>query len=166
MRYVAVCIIIVLVASCTDHMKVPKGIIGKDKMEKILWDMLQADRYVNTFIMQGKDTTGEKKKQAAIFYDRVFKIYGISRDEFIKSYKFYLGRPDITKVMFDSISARAERRRAEAHMFKSKNPFLQKRDSLLRADSIRRQDSLDRIDNEHSTENMSDSEIRKKLYKK
>lgn len=163
MRRKAGWLIILAIAGCTDHSKVPTDIIRRDKMEKIMWDMLQADRFVNSFILEGKDSLPEKKKEADIFYDRVFQINGISRNEFIKSYKFYLGRPDLAKIMFDSISARASSRMAEVHGFR-KNPLLQKRDSLRRLDSIRRQDAIDTED-VNSTETMSDSALKKALFK-
>lgn len=161
--------ILLIFVACTNNTKIPSDIIGKEKMEKILWDMVQADRFVQTFIMVKKDSSEDKKKEAAIFYERVFQMTGISRDEFIKSYKYYLSRPDITKTLFDSISARADRRRAEVHSGR-RNPFLEKRDSLKRLDSIRQADSLLRMDSINSvdtgsTSEMSDSALRELLFK-
>lgn len=163
MKRLAGLFILCIIAACSDSMKVPPDVIRKDKMEKVLWDMLQTDRFINTYIRNRPDSTGEKKKEAAVYYERVFQLHGISREEFIKSYKFYLSRPDITMVMFDSISARAERRRAEAHAPK-RNPILQKRDSLMRMDSIRKKDSIDKAELEETTEDMSDSALRKALF--
>lgn len=162
MRWICGLLTLLVLAACTDHNKIPPDIIGKEKMEKIMWDMVQADRFVNTFIMNKKDTLPEKRKQAAVFYERVFQMHDISRAEFIKSYKYYLSRPDITKVMFDSISSRAEKRKAEAHM--SRNPILQKRDSLMRLDSIRKADSIEEAELKGNTGEMSDSAIRKALF--
>ena len=115
MRGVAGWLIVLLLAGCTDYSKPPADIIPKGKMEKILWDMVKADRFTAAFIMTKKDSLDEKKKQAFLFYEKVFNLHGISRKEFLKSYKYYLGRPDITKVLFDSITAQAERRREEMY---------------------------------------------------
>lgn len=164
MKWIAACLLVVIFAACTNNDKIPKGIIGKDKMEKIMWDMLMADRYVNLYITNKKDSTIDKKEDAAEVYERVFRMHGITRDEFIKSYKFYLSRPDITKVLFDSISARADKRRGEAHAPKRYNPILQKRDSLHRVDSIRRADSIEKLEFKESTEGLSDSEMRKRMF--
>lgn len=155
--------------ACTDSQQIPEGMIGKEKMERIMWDMLQADRYVNLYITPNKDSTAEKEKEAAIFYERVFQMHGISRDEFLKSYKFYLSRPDITKTIFDSISSRAEKRRSEVYTGR-RNPFLEKRDSIRRMDSIREADSLRALDSikqfdSASTSELSDSAIREMLFK-
>lgn len=134
-------------AACTNHTKVPKDIIAQKKMEKIMWDMVQADRYVSNFIMnRSTDSLDVRKKNAAIFYERVFDLNKISREDFLKSYNFYLGRPDITKKMFDSISARADRQRDQIYRQTPKNTLLTRRDSLLRVDSIRRSDSIEKID--------------------
>jgi hypothetical protein len=118
-------------------------------MEKVMWDMLQADRYVNLYIMAKKeDSPAIKQQKAAEFYEQVFRINDVTRDEFIKSYKFYLGRPDLSKIMFDSISSRADRMRND--LYKSTTPrgrsLLGRRDSLLRVDSLRRVDSIEKAE--------------------
>jgi hypothetical protein len=146
MRCITGCLIILIIAGCTDNTKIPPGIIEKPRMEKILWDMLQADRFVATFIMTKDGDSATQKLQSTEMYEQVFRLNKISREEFLKSYKFYLGRPDITKVMFDSISARADRQRNEMYRASPKSLLLSRRDSLLRADSIRKADSIEKID--------------------
>jgi hypothetical protein len=146
MRWITGCLIILIISGCTDNTKIPPGIIEKPRMEKILWDMMQADRFVATFIMTKEGDSATKKLQAAEMYEQVFRLNKISRDDFLKSYKFYLGRPDITKVMFDSIAARAERQRNEMYRASPKSLLISRRDSLLRADSIRKADSIEKID--------------------
>lgn len=168
MRWIAGCFIIFFIAGCTNRSKIPPDIIPQDKMEKIMWDMVQADRFVNSFIFTQKDTLPVKKQQAAIFYEKVFRLHGISRDEFLKSYKYYLGRPELTKLMFDSISSRADRRRADVYKSKTPGPkseLIKKRDSLKRLDSLRKQDSVDKADLDSTTDQMSDSAIRRALFK-
>ena len=146
MRWITGWLIILIFAGCTNNSKIPPGIIEKSRMEKILWEMLQADRYVASFIMTKDADSATKKLQATELYEQVFRLNNISRDEFLKSYRFYLGRPDITKVMFDSISARADRQRNEMYRVSPKSLLLSRRDSLLRADSIRKADSIEKID--------------------
>jgi len=100
--------------SCTDKDKLPKGVLPKDKMETVLWDMLQAERYRATFL---KDSA-KMKTETFKLYAEVFAIHQITKDQFIKSYKFYMSRPDIARDMFDSLSTRANRRRED--MYKTK----------------------------------------------
>src|SRR5690606_20764998 len=114
-RWVICCVFALFLTSCTSHHKTPADVIPKERMEKILWDMVKADRFAAAFIMTKKDSAHEKKRQTLLVYEKVFNLHDISRDEFLKSYKYYLGRPDITKVLFDSIAAQSERRREELY---------------------------------------------------
>ena len=99
-------------SGCTNTTKVPKDILPKKKMEVILWDMIQADRFNALF--QVKDSAS-KNVQLEKFklYEQVFAIHKTSKEDFIKSYKYYLSRPDMAKVMFDSMTAKAERMKAD-----------------------------------------------------
>jgi hypothetical protein len=113
MRISVLCLILFLFA-CTDNNKVPKDILPQDKMQKLMWDMVRADRFANQFIIPKADSL---KKDSAVFafYNQVFQLNGITDQEFLKSYKFYLGRPDLMKIMFDSIAAQAERKKADVY---------------------------------------------------
>ena len=76
--------------------------------------MIQADQYSKQFII--KDSA---KKNVSIetmkLYDEVFHIHHITKDEFQKSYQFYIGRPDILKVVFDSLTAQDNQRMQEVY---------------------------------------------------
>lgn len=111
-RLLLVCLsaIVWCLVSCTDKDKIPAGVLPKDKMEKVLWDMIQAERYRDTFV---RDSANDLKKETFKLYAQVFEIHQISKDEFVKSYKFYMSRPDIARAMFDSLATRANRRRDE-----------------------------------------------------
>ncbi len=39
-------------ASCTDKNNVPSGIIPQKKMEKIMWDMVEADQYAAIYFVK------------------------------------------------------------------------------------------------------------------
>jgi len=113
-RLLLVCLsaIVCFSISCTDKDKIPKGVLGKEKMEKVLWDMIEAERFRETFI---RDSSKDLKAETFKLYAQVFKIHKVSKEEFIKSYKFYMGRPDIAREMFDSLATRANRRREEMY---------------------------------------------------
>jgi hypothetical protein len=101
--------------SCTDKDRIPKGVLGKEKMEQVLWDMIQAERYRETFIL---DSSKNFKTEQFKLYAQVFEINKVTKDEFIRSYKFYMSRPDIARDMFDSLASMANRRRED--MYKPK----------------------------------------------
>jgi hypothetical protein len=111
-------IIMLLSAGCTNQYKIPGDILPKNKMEKVLWDMILADRY-STLIL-AKDSTKDIKHESFILYEQVFSVHKITRDEFIKSFKYYLDRPDISQVMLDSLATKANRRREE--MYRTPTP--------------------------------------------
>ena len=115
-RLLLLCLSVIVLGliSCTDKDKIPKGVLPKDKMESVLWDMLEAERYRTTFIKDSAKIKAETFK----LYAEVFAIHQITKDQFIKSYKFYMSRPDIARDMFDSLSTQANRRRED--MYKTK----------------------------------------------
>ncbi len=137
-RLLLVCLsaLVWCVVSCTDKDKIPAGVLPKDKMEKVLWDMIQAERYRESFI---RDSSKNLKTETFKLYAQVFEIHQISKDEFIKSYKFYMSRPDIARIMFDSLATRANRRREELYKPKPLDTagVQQKVDSLKKSDSLK-----------------------------
>lgn len=106
---------LIFFASCSDKEKIPEDIIAPTKMEKVMWDMIQADRFSATFIIRDSarvNVTDETFKM----YDKVFQVHKISKDEFVKSFKFYLDRPDISKKMFDSLVSYGQKKKPEVYI--------------------------------------------------
>jgi hypothetical protein len=114
MRLVLLIIIGSLFAACGNSKKLPEDIIPKAEMEKVLWDMMLADRYAAQYILKDSAKLDVKKETFKV-YDQVFQVHKITQEQFLKSYKFYMGRPDISKVMFDSLSAKGNRNREESY---------------------------------------------------
>lgn len=102
--------------SCGGGGRIPAGIIPAAKMETILWQLIQTDEYVNTVL--ARDTVKKSSTERMLRYQQVFELNQTSEPEFKKSYQFYMAHPEITRVMFDSIIAKAGRQRAE--LYKSK----------------------------------------------
>jgi hypothetical protein len=111
-------LLVCFLEACTNSGRVPAGIIPMQKMEIILWQLIQSDEYVNRQLAKDslKKTSVEKMK----IYQQVFDLNGTSPGEFKKSYQFYMSHPDITKIMFDSIAVQAGRQRAEMYKPKAK----------------------------------------------
>jgi len=112
MRIVAGLLCILLVTGCSEKDKIPSGVIEKEEMEKILWDMMLADQYAANYIVKDSAKVNVKMETLKL-YEEVFRLHKVSRDEFRKSFQFYQGRPDITRTMFDSLLARGNRARME-----------------------------------------------------
>jgi hypothetical protein len=105
---------LLIVIGCGNKDRIPSGIIPKDSMQHILWDMIQADQYAKQFLV--KDSAKKNIRLERIkLYQEVFLIHHITKDQFQKSYQFYITRPDLTKIIFDSMAASGNRRRQEIY---------------------------------------------------
>jgi hypothetical protein len=101
-------LIVFTAASCND--KSSKGaILPKEKLQAVLWDMLQADAFTNNFIK--KDSSKNELYEVAALQKKIFELHKITRQDFTASYDHYSKQPEVMKVMFDSMSAKAERDR-------------------------------------------------------
>lgn len=97
-------------SACSSSEKKPAALLPKEKMEKVLWDMVLADRFSSQYLL--KDSLKmDVKAETFKLYEEVFAINKVSREQFISSYKYYLNHPRVLKVMFDSVSSRANRER-------------------------------------------------------
>ncbi len=103
---------VILVAGCSDKDKIPSGILSKEDMEKIMWDMMLADQYSANYLVKDSSRINVKLETLKL-YEEIFRLHHISKDEFSKSYAFYQSRPDIARVLFDSLLARGTRARME-----------------------------------------------------
>jgi hypothetical protein len=118
--------LVVLLFGCTNRTTVPPELIQQPEMQKIMWEMVQADRYSASYIQVRKDTLHQNENAIIDLYDKVFSYNGVTREKFRQSYRFYLGHPDMLKVIFDSISIQAERKRSEP-LLHPKNDSLKKK---------------------------------------
>ncbi|MDP4150694.1 MAG: DUF4296 domain-containing protein [Bacteroidota bacterium] len=113
MRTAACLLVLSFLLGCSNKDKVPSGIIPRDRMSGILWDMVQADQYTDTYLV--KDSAHINVKTATMqLYLKVFQLHKISLEEFRKSMRYYLDHPDMTRSLFDSVINRGNRQRAES----------------------------------------------------
>jgi Domain of unknown function (DUF4296) len=111
--WVVVLFLLGVSAGCNHPDRVPRGILSKDSMQSIMWDIIRADQYASQFLARDS-VKSNIRPQTIRLYQQVFELHGITREEFEKSYQFYLGHPDIARTMLDSLYARALRHRADA----------------------------------------------------
>ena len=113
MRMLFFVLVVLFMAACSNRDAVPGDIISRQKMETIIWQLVQSDEYIN--IRSAKDTTKKISAEKMKIYQQVFDLNGVSLPAFKKSYLFYMEHPDISKEMFDYISARASRQHIEIY---------------------------------------------------
>lgn len=105
--------------SCVNKDKIPSGIIVRDSMPKILWDIIITDQYSKQYIV--KDSAKINTREEIMkMYQQVFQFHHITRDKFETSYQFYIGRPDLMKIIYDSLFAYSNKQRTE--IYKSTRP--------------------------------------------
>jgi len=99
---------------------VPKGVLPPDQMQKIVYDLIRTDEFINNFVI--KDTAVDIKKKRSTLYAQVFKVNNTNRKEFYSSYKYYQQHPDIQKGLFDSLYNRLSRQKDEPDTTKTVRP--------------------------------------------
>lgn len=70
-------------------------------MEKVLWDVLKVDAFTKTNF--SKDSTKNIVLENAKMQLQVFVLHNITKDQFYKSYQYYLGNSNLIKSLLDSI---------------------------------------------------------------
>ena len=106
MRKIVSCLIPMFILVCCKEQKVPDNVLPPQKMQSVMWDMLQADEYAN--FQLPKDSTLSILDRHTNYYQKVFQIQKITKEQFKKSLKYYQTRPDLLKVMFDSLQYKAD----------------------------------------------------------
>ena len=114
MKRLIIFYIVAGLAACSDRSSIPKDIIPPDSMQKILNDVIIVGVYSDQYI--SKDSLKRDKRKANDeLMENVFKLHHITRESFKKSLSFYESRPDLNKIIFDSLAADANRHRPELY---------------------------------------------------
>jgi hypothetical protein len=122
MRALITTIIIVSIIGCSNNKegKFP-GLLSKEKMQVVLWDVIGADVFTEQFIK--KDSFKNAVIENMKLQNRIFSIHKVSKEIFYKSYDYYILHPEDMKVILDSMTASAERDRSKMLQNQySKNP--------------------------------------------
>lgn len=99
---------IILLISCSDKNNIPEGVLSPKKMQAVLTDILVTDVLNSERIL--KDSALKLPAENASYFLKIFQLHNTTRNEFNRSYNFYLKRPDLLKVITDSVSSDISRR--------------------------------------------------------
>lgn len=94
----------VLIFSCSAKDDVPKGILKRDKMQEVLWDIIRADVYTTAFIKH--DSAGTEVIENLKLQAKIFKLHQVTKEDFYKSYTYYSNNKDKISLVLDSMIAR------------------------------------------------------------
>jgi len=106
MKWMLACFFILIsVAACRDNKKP----LDKNKMQDVLWDVIKLEAYSQHLL--AVDTV--KRDTAKIFamQEKVFSLHGITREQYLESYKYYDAHPEYMRAILDSITTRAQSQR-------------------------------------------------------
>jgi len=120
MRATTFILIIFFLAGCSPKNKVPAGVLSPQTMRTIIWDLMRADEYVNSYLVS--KNAAELKTERTILYEQIFRLHAVDQKKFQKSLTFYQARPDLLKIVTDSL--RSDERRVMEEQNKPKNPII------------------------------------------
>lgn len=106
-------IIVVAAVSCNKN-KVPTGILPPEKMEAVMWDMMQADEFVKGFIIP-YDSLANDTTASIYIYKKVFQLNNISKEEYEKSFEYYKVHTLLMKEVLDSLNVKAQKAPTELY---------------------------------------------------
>ncbi len=89
--------------ACSDKNELPKGILPRQKMQDVMWDIIRAEEFLNGFVIY-KDTSIDKIAESKKWYDKIYQLHKITKKDFDKSYAYYKDHPVLMKQILDSLS--------------------------------------------------------------
>lgn len=102
-----------ILLSCSGKGKIPGNIIAPVQMKSILKDLFIVDA-VNAERVN-KETTLKIMDENKVYFEKVLQLHQISREQFEKSYNYYMNHPDVFKEITDSLTAEVNRMSTDAY---------------------------------------------------
>ena len=93
------------IIGCNAGNDMPEGILPPQKMQHVMWDMIQADGFASYSL----DTMMRKPAKRMELYRTVLNTHKLSQEAFQKNIHFYESRPDLLKIVLDSLQQMALR---------------------------------------------------------
>lgn len=112
LRKIPVITFVMLALSCSSGDAIPKDIMDINQMKPIVWDLMRSGELVN---LQYRADSALALQRNTALYSQVFSIYGVTKDQFYKSYTYYQEHPDKNKILIDSILQYASRERGKLY---------------------------------------------------
>ena len=101
------CLFTLFFVACSSPDQTPSGIISAEEMKPLMWDVMRAQNLAQQ--RAKKDLTLNDSTETVRLTEKVFDIYKINREEFKKSYDWYIKHPAVLKEIFDSLYFQKQR---------------------------------------------------------
>lgn len=85
----------------------PENILPPSQMQSVLWDVMQADEMTDFYA--AKDSSFKTMKKHVGYYQTIFSIHKIKKENFVKSLNYYEAHPAKFKTILDSLQSFAEK---------------------------------------------------------
>lgn len=79
----------------------PKGVLPAEKMESVMWDLIQADQALSLPFQT--DTTVSRTLINKKTYHQILLLHKVSEEDFKRSFRFYQQNPLRLKPILDSL---------------------------------------------------------------
>jgi hypothetical protein len=110
MKELIFCSLVIFLHSCTNHeVTIPKGVMSKSEMIRILSDIHIADAIAETKAQGGEN----ERDLSSAYHVQILKNYKISKEEFETSFKFYESKPELMNEVYNSVQEEVSKREAE-----------------------------------------------------
>ena len=106
MRRLWLFILIAVYTGCSKP-GIPEDILQPEKMQAVYWDYLRANIFANEYIT--RDSSLDDSLENARLQLQVFKLHNITKQDFYKSYEYYLNHRDLMKDMLDTMLVRQKK---------------------------------------------------------
>jgi hypothetical protein len=103
MRVFSLLLLALFFFACKDDDQ-PGEVLPAEKMEQVLWDLLQADEYAQ---QKFPEDSSARSRLLLEHYQQVFAINRVSAASFKKSYNWYSAHPGKLNVVLDSLRNRS-----------------------------------------------------------
>ncbi len=102
MKWICIFMIFFFVQGCSND-RIPDEVLPRDEMEKVLWELLEADEWA---LHQHPQDSAARRSAAMDHYGKVFEINNTTELMFSKSYTYYTNHPGILGPVLDSLRTR------------------------------------------------------------
>ena len=107
MRRIILLALVGSLAACSKS-KLPKDVLEPEKMQAVYWDYLRADIFANEHVRL--DSSKNLALENAKLQLQVFQLHKISKEQFYKSYEYYLNHRELMKDMLDTMLVRQKQK--------------------------------------------------------
>jgi len=122
--------------ACLDKNELPKGILHRQKMEDVMWDIIRAEEFLNGFVIY-RDTSIDKIAESKKWYDKIYQLHKITKKDFDASYTYYKDHPVLMKQILDSLSKKTPVNPPGQASAAAKDTLI-KKDTLVKIDKQKR----------------------------